>query len=146
MSVAFETYLGRPASALLADSPFNQWPVEKSIEEDLEPPVIDYVFPKHGLELRCDWDDTVNTIFLHAAQYGVVDESLFWLSFSSTRRQVRQRLGSPSKSGGPLNDAVLGPSGAWDRFTLSGHTVHDEYRVNSDCISMITLMRPDVVP
>ncbi len=144
MTNSLADYLGTPASALLAESPFKHWPFEKSIEDGLDQPVIQYVFPQHGLELRCDGDDKVNTIFLYSDEYFGFDESV--LPFTSSRRQVMQRLGSPSKSGGKISDPILGEFGAWDRFTKSEHTIHVEYQLNTDRIRKFTLIRANVVP
>ena len=146
MIKTMSSYLGKPASAMLADAAFKHWPVEKSFEDDLEEPIIQYVFPQHGLELRCDGDDKVSTIFLCADEFGGFDESLLDVPFSSNRQQVLERLGSPSKSGGKLSDPVLGEYGAWDRFARFGHEIHVEYKVDADRIKMITLIRADVVP
>ena len=139
-------YLGNPASAMLEDLPFKVWPVQKSFEDDLPERIIHYVFPQHGLELRCDSHDNVSTIFLYSDEFNGFDESLFDVPFSSSRLQVKERLGTPSKSGGKISDPILGEYGAWDRFARSGHTVHIEYRADADNIKKITLIRSDVVP
>jgi hypothetical protein len=54
MTKTLANYLGKPASSMLGAPPFKLWPVGKSFEEDLPELVIHYVFPQHGLELRCD--------------------------------------------------------------------------------------------
>lgn len=149
MTLTVETlasYLGNPVSAMLADEPFKDWVYEKSFENDLEEPIIDYVFPLNGLDLLCDGDDKVNTIFLYSDEHRCFDGSLQEVPFSSTRQQVIERLGSPSKSGGRLDDPILGKYGPWDRFARLGYSIHVEYRVNADLINKVTLMRADVVP
>ena len=145
MTKTMFSYLGKPASVMLADVAFKLWPVEKSFEDDLEEPIIHYVFPQHGLELRCDGNDRVSTIFLYADEFGGFDECLFDIPFSSNRQQVTERFGSPLKSGGELSDPILGEYGAWNRFTRLGHEIHVEYRADADRIKMITLFRTDVV-
>lgn len=146
MANALANYLGNPVSTMLEASPFKLWPVDKSFEKDLPTPIIHYVFRQHGLELRCDGDDRVNTIFLYSDEFGGFDELLLEFPFSSSRQQVRERLGTPSKSGGKLSDPILGKYGPWDRFARSGHAIHVEYRIDADCIKKITLIRADVVP
>src|SRR6266404_2189171 len=146
MNNTLANYLGRPASVMLAASPFKLWPVEKSFEDELEQPIIHYVFPQHGLELRCDRDDNLSTIFLYSDEFNGFDESILEAPFSLTRQQVMERLGSPSKSGGKMSDPILGEYGAWDRFVRPGHTIHVEYRADADRIKKITLIRADVVP
>jgi hypothetical protein len=131
---------------MLEASPFKLWPVEKSFEEDLPELIIHYVFPRHGLELRCDRDNKISTIFLYADHYNGFDESLLDAPFSLSRRQVRERLGTPSKSGPRLNHPILGESGEWDRFAKSGYSIRVQYRTDADSIKKITLMRADVVP
>ena len=146
MTNILPSYLGKPASVILADGPFSHWPVEKSYDNDLEEIVIHYVFPHHGLELRCDQVDKVNTVFMYADEFDGFDESLFGVPFSLNRQEVKERLGPPSKSGGPINDRILGAYGAWDRFTKDGYVIHVEYRADTDRINKITLMRTDSVP
>lgn len=145
MTKTLAKYLGKPAPIILADTPFKLWDVERSVEHDLDEPIIQYVFPQNGLELRCDRDEKVSTIFLYSDKYCGFDESLFDMPFSSSRQEVVGRLGTPSKSGGRISDPVLGEYGPWDRFTRLGHTIHVEYRLDADCIRRITLIRADVV-
>jgi hypothetical protein len=64
------------------------------------------------------------------AQYPSV---VLWQTSLGSFRAVRQ---SP----------ILGEYGGWDRFDYPSHTVHIEYRPDSDRIKMVTMMRPDVTP
>ena len=117
-------------SELLAIPPFSGWAVTRSIEEDL---------PKKEV---CDEAERIRTIFLRGGD----GEALSEVSFSLGRREVRERYGSPSKSGGPVRIPALGDRGAWDTFTLPAVSIHVQYRVDRDEIDMITLMSPDAVP
>ena len=139
-------YLGSPASTMLEDAPFKLWPVEKSFEDDLEKPIFHYIFPQNGLELRCDGDDRVSTIFLYSDEFNGFDESLLDAPFSSNHKKVIELLGAPSRSGGKISDPILGECGAWDRFARLGHTIHVEYSADADRIKKITLIRADAVP
>jgi hypothetical protein len=139
-------YLGNDISLILADLPFKNWTFNKSYENDLEEPRIDYIFPQNGMDLICDADDRLTTIFLYADETRCFKEDLLDLPFSLTRKQVIECLGPPSKSGGPINDPVLGECGSWDRFARSEYSIHVEFRVDADRIKMVTLMRADVVP
>jgi hypothetical protein len=141
-----EKYLGNPAATMLADAPFKDWKFEKSFENDLKKPRIDYIFPENGLDFVCDADDQVRTIFLYWDEHRRFEDGLADLPFSSTRQEVMERLGAPSKSGGIVNDPILGEFGPWDRFAKFGYSIHVEYKVNADSIKKITLMRADVVP
>jgi hypothetical protein len=135
------SYLGKPASVMLVAPPFVSWVSEKSVNDDEEGYSVDYFFPQNGLEVRCDGDERIKTIFLSSDGCRFVD-----ISPSSTRLDIMERFGPPSKSGIGVNDPVLGEYGPWDRFKKVDHTIHAEYRVGSNRIRMITLMRPDVVP
>jgi hypothetical protein len=149
MSLTTETlsnYLGREASALLADPPFKNWIFEKSVETDLEKPRIDYVFAQDGMDFVCDGEERVRSIFLYADESRCFKEGVLDFPFTSSREEVIARLGSPSKSGGRISDPILGEYGAWDRFARLGYVIHVEYRLDADVIKKITLMRADVVP
>lgn len=111
MSLTTETlsnYLGREASALLSDAPFKNWAVTKSVETDLEKPLIDYVFAQDGMDFVCDEEDKLKCIFLYADQSRCFREGVEDLPFTSTRQEVIARLGSPSKSGGRIGDPIPG--------------------------------------
>jgi hypothetical protein len=143
---AVAAYLGRPASDMLSDAPFKDWPFERSIDADLNPPRIDYVFPNNGLDLVCDQNDEAATIFIHADKDRHISEDIPDLPLSSTRQDVYEILGSPTKKGDGLIDPVLGNYGPWDRFSETDHTIHVEYHADADRIKKITLIRNDVVP
>jgi len=131
---------------MLRDAPFKDWVFERSLEKDLDPPIIHYVFPRHGLELRCDDDEKICVIFLYSNESDLFDDVLIEPHFSWSRQQVVEYFGSPSKSGGRSNHPILGDYGAWDRFSMPGYTVRFEYEMDSDHIQKITFMRNDVVP
>jgi hypothetical protein len=139
-------YLGAHASIMLIDEPFRGWVVERSLNEDLDPPIIHYVFPERGLELRCDDDERISVIFLRADENDTFDDSLIEPSFSWNRKQVLRHFGSPSKSGDKSSHPVLGDSGAWDRFAMPLYSVRFEYKMDSAGIRKITFMRNDVIP
>ena len=139
-------YIGSHISTMLESEPFKYWPVEKSVEDDLDEQIIQYVFNGNGLELRCDSDGIISSIFLLSEEYGGFDESLFEIPFSLNRQQVHEILGTPSKSGEKINDPLLGEYGAWEHFTQPDSTIHIEYKIDADKINNITLMQNDVVP
>jgi hypothetical protein len=145
---AITDYLGHQASVMMSEEPFMDWAVERSVEEDLDPPFVHYVFPKRGLELRCGVDERVSVIFLRSDVDDAFDDNLVVpaFSFSWSRDQVLEHLGTPSKSGAKRSHPILGDYGAWDRFTRLDYVAHVEYRLDADVISKITLMRDDVVP
>jgi hypothetical protein len=55
-------YLGRNVTNLLERRPFKDWPVEKSISDDLDETVVHYVFEANALELRCDSQNVVSVL------------------------------------------------------------------------------------
>ncbi len=149
MSLTIETlsmYLGKPASFLLDDPPFRNWTFEKSIETDLEKPLIDYVFAQHGVDFVCGGDNCVETIFLYADKSRFFKEGIQDLPFTLSHQEVIARLGFPSKSGGGRWHQILGDRGSWDRFDLPDYSIHVEYRLDDDRIQKVTFMRADVVP
>ena len=139
-------FLGRSAMSFLEMEPFKTWPFERTVDDDLEEHVIEYVFGEHGLELHCDSDESIHTIFLFADDHGGFDEGLSVVPFSLTRDQTLEYFGVPTKSGERQHIPDLGEHCAWDRFERDGATVHIEYRLDCDQIRMITLMRSDKVP
>lgn len=139
-------YLGRPASTMLSDAPFKYWEVNRTVDSDLDEPVIDYVFPKHSLDFVCDNSDTVSTVFFYYDGARPFDENIVDLPFFSNRQTVIDILGESTKRGGGLIDPVLGDFGPWERFPRKGYVIHVEYRVGIDRINKVTLMRDDVVP
>jgi hypothetical protein len=141
-----EKYLGNLAATVLAEEPFRNWKFEKSLEADLKNPRIDYTFPENGFDFICDANDKVRTIFLYSDGHRRFVSGLVDLPFSSNRQDVISRMGKPSKSGGLINDPILGEFGPWDRFARSGYSIHVEYKADADSIEKITLMRADVVP
>jgi hypothetical protein len=130
---------------LLETVPYMNWPVDRSVDDDSDPPEVRYAFVGSGLEFNCDREDErVNCIFLEAEEYAgtVFSEVPFHLS----RDEVLERFGSPSKSGKAMSHPILGEYGTWDRFKGPKYIVHVQYKVDSDSIERITLMRNDIVP
>jgi len=137
-------YLNKHVSTLLNDVPFKDWPVERHAESDLDEIRVYYLFKERDLEILCDQDEKIRVVFLNAEECDCV--RLSDIPFNYTKMQVQEHLGKPSKSGGKIFDPILGEYGAWDLFSFSRHTIHVEYRTDSDSIRRITLMRTDAVP
>ena len=139
-------YLGKSALDILKEVPFKEWPVQRSVERDLDEPIIAYCFKKDGLELNCDQNEKIQVIFLYSEKYGGFDEDLLAFPFSLARKEVLERFGKPSESREKISDPILGEYGASDRFSLTGLEMHVEYRTDADQIKNITLMLPEVTP
>lgn len=139
-------YLGKHVSSILQTPPFNQWPFERSTEDELEEPIVQYVFKGHAMALRCDRNEKISVIFLRAEKHNKLDENIFEIPFVWTREQVLKHFGTPSKSGAPVTHSVLGEYGVWDRFSRPSYAIHVEYRTDRDEIKRITLMQNAEVP
>ena len=136
-------YINKHISVLLGEDPFNKWEIERSIEEDdLLEPGIDYLFEGHGLEINCDSNDIIRTIFLHSNEYGGADKSLTKISLSLSRDEfLRDFQRTPEKSGEGLCDPILGEFGGYDRFRLPDALMHIQYKPGDNSINMITFMK-----
>jgi hypothetical protein len=134
--------LGESAEILLAETPFKNWTFKKSFRDDLEGPIIHYVFDRRGFELRCDQDERINVIFLSLGEFRDFNLDI---PVSASRSQVIECLGLRSKSGDKMIDPILGEYGAWDFFTRLGYSIHVEYALDADCVKRITLERRGAV-
>lgn len=134
--------LGQPISRLIGKEPFRHWEYERSVDMDVEKPSVDYEFIGKGFDVICGLDESIRTIFLSV---GSIDEfEFFVIPFTSTRKQVRELLGSPSRHAEKSVSPILGASGAWDLFPQHGYTVHVEYKIDTDEVNRITLSgKPD---
>lgn len=149
MTVTIEklaSYLGREASLVLADYPFKDWVFARTLESDLDEPLIDYVFARDGMDFVCDAGDRLRAFFLYSDKSRCFRERVEDLPLTSSRQEVVARLGVPTKSGGRISDPILGEYGPWDRFSRPGYAVHVEYRLDADIINKVTVMRADIVP
>lgn len=138
-------YIGKHISELLETEPFAQWKFERSLtDEDVLDIGVDYIFNGHGLEVSCDPNDYIRTIFLHSDSYGGADINLTGIPFSCTREEVLKHFQiSPEKSGEAFIDPILGELGGYDRFRFSDALVHIQYKPKKDEIKQITLMQID---
>lgn len=145
-SIEIANFLGSNVSVLLKEEPFKSWPVERSVEGEEAQQERYYLFHDNGVELICDSDGIINTIFLRAGySFTHVDPRVNVL-FMLTRTNIREEFGEPGKSGEKSSGSILDESGPWDQFRLSEFSLHFQYQLNADKAEMITLMRHDVVP
>src|SRR5262245_7006001 len=119
-ALKFADYLGTNVDDLLSQKPFGDWELEKRTEKELPRVEVYYTFKEHGLDLICDEDGRIRTIFIRRGN----GESLSEVPFSLRRQEVLDRFGAPSKSAGRTRVPVLGEQGAWDTFTLQNYTCH----------------------
>ena len=139
-------FLGELAVMMLSSPPFRDWTFVRTVEDDPDDPVVHYECEDHAVDLSCDGDEMIRSIFLHSDRHRVADGCLCEVRFDWGRQEVRDHMGVPSKSGEGFVDPVLGEYGGWDLFPRPGYAIHVEYRSGRDEVRMITLMRDDVVP
>lgn len=140
-------HLGRDVSDLMNTEAISTWTYERSVDDDAGYRAISYEFKDEGLELRCDSNEMVGTIFVYRRKFGgFAAESVEGIPLSSKRAEVLEAMGSPTKHGRPLDDPQLGRYGAWDRFDRTSYAIHVQYQADADAIEMITLMHHSAVP
>jgi len=139
------TFLGTRFLELRNREPFKNLQLERDVDLESDPPEVRYCLGKNVVEVLCDLDETVTTIFLHTSQYK--DFCLSEIPFTSSRIEVAHLIGfKPTYCGERMIDPDLGKCGAWDRFDLRDCSIHVQFKYGSDVIELITLMRPDVAP
>jgi len=100
-----------------------------------------YCFTQAGIELICDRQDRITTVFIYAGDehhgryIGNLPRNL---RFSDSRAEVSQKLGMPSMSGGGTK-RMIGKVPIWDKYYLPTYALHVEYGTNGT-ITQITLM------
>jgi hypothetical protein len=139
-------YLGQPISAILSTTPFSTWAMEREVSDDSDECIVRYLFPDHSMEVRCDQNDRVLTIFLDAEHKSFADDRLCEVGREWTRAQVLTHFGRPDKSGPRVSHSVLGSYGEWDRFAFHGYAIHIEYALMGPGVRRITMMASSVVP
>jgi hypothetical protein len=107
-------YLGAHVRDLLTQPPFSGWEVTRSIEEDLPKKEVRYLFEARGVEVLCDESERICAIFLRRGD----GEALGEVAFSLSRRQVLDRYGVPSESGGPVRIRSSAPTGPGTGFVF----------------------------
>lgn len=103
-----------------------------------------YLANKHkGIEVVLNNIMEVTSIQLHSQNFEGYKEFtgklIFGLSFSLSREDVREKLGTPHRSGGGNNDLHLGYIPYWDKFILRKFSLHLQYCKGNSTICLITL-------
>lgn len=137
-------FIGEPITSLFEIEPFNTSTYTRSVDMEIDKPCIDYIFQNFGVEIVCNLDEKIRTIFLSKSSIGKLP--LINLPFTLTREEVTHIFGKPHKSGVQSTSLYLGSSGAWDRFRTVKFTIHVEYKINSKGVNKVTLMSNDSTP
>jgi len=135
--------LDKSVTDVFPDAPFCDWSFERSVDEDLDEPLVYFEFKDHGVDFTCRDADKISTIFFSATGEAA---RIFELPTSLTRDEVRDRFGVPNASGEAMVDPVLGEYGPHLRYDYPDYSVHFEYFPDRDKMKLITLMIPSVVP
>ena len=102
-----------------------------------------YIYKKKGMNLVFDENLMLSSIQLYPQGVDGYDEYTGDLPqgirFHSSRAEVRSKFGNPTASGGGNVLPILGMTRQWDRFDYDTHTLHFEYQVGEETISLITL-------
>lgn len=133
-------------SIILDNETFRAWPYERFYENNLIEPLVDYTFPRHGIDIVCNRNEEIKTIFLYFDELRESAVAIKELLPSFAHKDVIQFLGEPEKSGSKFIDPILGNCGAWDRFQFVDHVVHIEYDFDLDTLRKITFMSKDTAP
>lgn len=126
--------------------------LRSSTEEDLEEgePVRSHLSSTTGGFLFSHTFGRINTLFVHVkpkGEYAAFGAALTrGLTARSTRTDVRERFGRPSRSGEPQNLPPLGRFGGWDRFDSKTLCLHFQYGEPEEEIELITVMMADIAP
>ncbi|MCB1602338.1 MAG: hypothetical protein KDI66_20130 [Xanthomonadales bacterium] len=94
-----------------------------------------YVVPPLGIEVSADASGMIVTVHLHSEGhegFNAFPFSLEELTFSSSRSEVREKMGSPVRSG-------TGRTGEWDVYSRGEYVVHFMYAPDSLSIALVTL-------
>lgn len=131
----FSAYLGEAVERLLGEKPFSKWLFTRTVENDLDEPVVTYSSEQNGLEIACNDASEVNTIFVTPKGYFAAATDWLPTPFFRSRRNVVHEFGRPSKSGA-----------SWDRYDYPEYSVHYQFLSRTGTIAMITFMKAEVVP
>ena len=109
-----------------------------------------YLARDAGVELAADAYGLVTTVFLHF--HGDDGFTSFrgeipgGAGSDPRRGALWAALGHPDEQGEPYRDRFLGDYGPWDRWLLSGLTLHAQYGTDGESLERCTLTLPDRLP
>ncbi len=104
-----------------------------------------YIYKKKGMNLVFDENLLLSSIQLYPQGVDGYDEytgeAPHGVTFYTPRAEVRTKLGIPTASGGGEVLPLLGMTKNWDRYDYDTYTLHFEYQVGEESITLITLGR-----
>jgi hypothetical protein len=140
---ALSDFLGQQATALLTSRPLFLWHFGKDVDSELRR--IDYVCNEYAVDILCDDCDRIEAILLRLDHPRRAPFVLQDINLPFMRQDMLGRYGIPVSSG-PKSNGLIGKAGRWDRYNQDNRVMHFQCDYDSDRISSITLMRPDVAP
>ena len=143
MTIKAVDLLGKSATDVLPTAPFCNWSFERSVDENLDEPLVYFEFADQGIDFTCRDVERISTIFFRATGEAA---KVFELPTSLTRDEIRDQFGTPSASGEGMVDPVLGTYGPYDRYDYPEYSAHFEFFRDQDKIKLITFMTQSVVP
>ena len=98
-----------------------------------------------GIEAVIGLDGLIDTVFIHSDKHHDFHEFSgplpAGLNFKMRRKAVRQLLGAPKDTGGPVSSPLNAAKIYWDRWQINDYTIHCEYPRNLKQIQMVTITR-----
>jgi hypothetical protein len=134
----FIVYIGMKFAEFRNIAPFKDWSWKRKLSKELQR--IVYISGKSGLDIYCDNDDNIITIFLYSKKF---DDRLADCKFNWTREQVRARYGKPTRTRATLVDLILGEFGEADIFAFQKARLNVQYKFHVAGIELYTFMKLD---
>ena len=144
MHINFIEYLGKDISSILKISPFKSWIITQSRHDDLAEIRIHYIFENKAIEIVCDKDNLIGTIFINVDKYDSF--KFFEIPFSSNRKKVLKQFGKPFKTQEMFNHSILGVFKKCDYFRQNQLVIAIDYKIKKNEIHNVTLMTNDFLP
>jgi hypothetical protein len=139
-----------PPPRALLDTLERHTRVEEDILNEGIEPIQWLSFPEDGFLIRLNSQGRIEAIHIFVvAEEGFrpyAGDLIVGLSSRDGRPAVRQKLGSPTRSGEQFTHDILGPQGAWDRYDSESVSIHFQYVFDGDGLRLVTIMAADLAP
>lgn len=144
--------VGQPVESPSVQALIRSERLQSSAEEDMEEgePVQSYLTSYHGGYQLVHSLGRISTLFIYVTPKDGFAACISPLPYDllpqSTRSDVRQRLGMPTRSGAAQSLPPLGRYGPWDRFDGTDLCLHVQYTESNERIELITIMTVAAAP
>ena len=120
------------------------------MKEDDPTESVVLIFKKTGLQISFDKEKKINTIHVFSdciKGYNGFSGSLpCHLTFSMSQEDACNKMGQPSKSGGPVKDIIGADICFWDYWDKDKFALHLQYTEDKKAIRIITIMSKERLP